>query len=119
MDRNFVNPNLAKNGLKYLPILGTNDYNIFYPNKIKSYGYLHFKQANISDFHRKECQFMLMKETKFYCPEESIRKPSLLEKKIEIIDSRLNKKNIKLKMALITQLGVGVTMVVWGILKNL
>ena len=43
----------------------------------------------------------------------------MLENKIEIIEFRLNKKNIKLKMLLITELGVGVTMIVWGILKNI
>ena len=50
-------------------------------------------------------------------------KPSMLEKKIRIIDSHLDekniKRNIKLKIVLMTELGVGVTMIVWGIIKNL
>ena len=119
MVRNFVTPDLAKNKLKYLPILGSDSYDIFYPKNIKRCGYSHSKQATSSGFYRKECQYMLMKEIKFFCAKESVRKPSLLENKIEIIESRLNKKNIKLKMFLITELGVGVTMIVWGILKNI
>lgn len=66
---------------------------------------------------------MLMKKTKFSCAEDLIKNPSVLEKKIKEIDSHLNRKNtkrnIKLKMVLMTELGVGVTMIVWGIMKNL
>ena len=113
MARNFVTPDLAKNELKYLPKLGSESYDIFYPKYIKRCGYSHSKQATSSGFYRKECQSMLMKEIKFFCAEESVRKPSLLENKIEIIESRLNIKNIKLKMFLITELSVGVTMIVW------
>ena len=123
MVTNFVNPDLAKNRLKYQPIINSDSYEIFYPNNTKSCGYFNSKQAALSDFYRKEFQSMLMKETKFSCAEELIRKPSLLKKKIEIMDSLLNKKNIKrnvkLKIVLMTELGVGVIMIVWGILKNL
>ena len=120
MVRNFVTPDLAKNELKHLPVLGSDSFDTFYPKYIKKCGYSHSKQATSSGFYRKECQYMLMKEIKFSCAKESsVRKPSMLENKIEIIEFRLNKKNIKLKMLLITELGVGVTMIVWGILKNI
>ena len=119
MVRNFVNSDLAKNSQKYLPILGSYSHDIFYPNNVKRYGYSHSKKATLSDFYRKECQSMLTKENYFFCAEESVRNPSLLEKKIEIIDSHMNKSNIKLKMVLITELGVGLTMIAWGILKNI
>ena len=123
MVRNFVNLDLAKNRRKYQPILSSDSNEIFYPNNTKKCGYSNNKQAALGDSYRKEFQSILMKETKFSCAEELIMKPSLLEKKIRIIDSHLDEKNIKrnmkLKIVLMTELGIGITMIVWGIIKNL
>ena len=123
MVKNFVNLDLAKNRRKYQPILSSDSYEIFYPNNTKNCGYSNNKQATLDHPYRKELQSMSVKGTKFSCAEELIMKPSMLEKKIRIIDSHLDekniKRNIKLKIVLMTELGVGVTMIIWGIIKNL
>tara|TARA_B100000886_G_scaffold214674_1_gene148841 strand:+ start:383 stop:754 length:372 start_codon:yes stop_codon:yes gene_type:complete len=123
MVKNFVNLDLAKNRRKCQPILSSDSYEMFYQNNTKNCGYSNNKQATLDHPYRKELQSMSVKGTKFSCAEELIMKPSMLEKKIRIIDSHLDekniKRNIKLKIVLMTELGVGVTMIIWGIIKNL